>query len=104
FTAIASQLILKPFPTRRSSDLIGHRGIASKNNSASLAFDQVAVVSTISVALHSCAPMFYAESDDVGFARRSQDRDPFVPAELGQDRKSTRLNSSHQIISYAVFC
>src|SRR5258708_11580756 len=23
---------------------------------------------------------------------------------LGQDRKSTRLNSSHQIISYAVFC
>src|SRR5438552_11309293 len=24
--------------------------------------------------------------------------------EAGQDRKSTRLNSSHQIISYAVFC
>src|SRR5258708_26795129 len=24
--------------------------------------------------------------------------------ELDQDRKSTRLNSSHQIISYAVFC
>src|SRR5438552_14813692 len=24
--------------------------------------------------------------------------------ELGLDRKSTRLNSSHQIISYAVFC
>src|SRR5258708_27417857 len=24
--------------------------------------------------------------------------------EVGQDRKSTRLNSSHQIISYAVFC
>src|SRR5207244_12054646 len=24
--------------------------------------------------------------------------------EGGQDRKSTRLNSSHQIISYAVFC
>src|SRR5258708_19379990 len=23
---------------------------------------------------------------------------------LGSDRKSTRLNSSHQIISYAVFC
>src|SRR5258708_20794737 len=25
-------------------------------------------------------------------------------AEFGLDRKSTRLNSSHQIISYAVFC
>src|SRR5258708_21710156 len=26
------------------------------------------------------------------------------PAGVGVDRKSTRLNSSHQIISYAVFC
>src|SRR5258708_26809288 len=27
-----------------------------------------------------------------------------VAERRGQDRKSTRLNSSHQIISYAVFC
>src|SRR5438552_6325478 len=27
-----------------------------------------------------------------------------TPAEDTRDRKSTRLNSSHQIISYAVFC
>src|SRR5207244_9962016 len=27
----------------------------------------------------------------------------FLPG-VGRDRKSTRLNSSHQIISYAVFC
>src|SRR5258708_24029659 len=27
-----------------------------------------------------------------------------LPAAPGVDRKSTRLNSSHQIISYAVFC
>src|SRR5258708_10817722 len=27
-----------------------------------------------------------------------------VDARDGRDRKSTRLNSSHQIISYAVFC
>src|SRR5438552_7945423 len=27
-----------------------------------------------------------------------------APVEPGIDRKSTRLNSSHQIISYAVFC
>src|SRR5438034_6085720 len=25
-------------------------------------------------------------------------------AEVGEDRKSTRLNSSHTVISYAVFC
>src|SRR5258708_29161632 len=31
-------------------------------------------------------------------AARGRERD------LGGDRKSTRLNSSHQIISYAVFC
>src|SRR5258708_17027040 len=27
-----------------------------------------------------------------------------LPGPLRKDRKSTRLNSSHQIISYAVFC
>src|SRR3712207_8421445 len=30
--------------------------------------------------------------------------DPFVGEKLDQDRKSTRLNSSHANISYAVFC
>src|SRR6266496_6137467 len=33
--------------------------------------------------------------------RRAQRRVPWKP---GQDRKSTRLNSSHVEISYAVFC
>src|SRR5258708_30334300 len=28
----------------------------------------------------------------------------FIKKEIKRDRKSTRLNSSHQIISYAVFC
>src|SRR2546429_2360106 len=30
--------------------------------------------------------------------------DPVAPAEYRADRKSTRLNSSHGYISYAVFC
>src|SRR5258708_15763677 len=30
--------------------------------------------------------------------------EPLQQDDTGQDRKSTRLNSSHQIISYAVFC
>src|SRR5438552_5592789 len=42
------------------------------------------------------------------FHRRQQARLPHQPCarvcEEGGDRKSTRLNSSHQIISYAVFC
>src|SRR5260221_8495703 len=29
---------------------------------------------------------------------------PAVPQAIGGDRKSTRLNSSHTVISYAVFC
>src|SRR5258708_23891676 len=37
-----------------------------------------------------------------GHARRRCSRGETEPRE--QDRKSTRLNSSHQIISYAVFC
>src|SRR2546422_1661559 len=33
-----------------------------------------------------------------------RDRWPGVDSESGRDRKSTRLNSSHGYISYAVFC
>src|SRR2546422_5350900 len=29
---------------------------------------------------------------------------PHLPGRVGEDRKSTRLNSSHGYISYAVFC
>src|SRR3989449_7588591 len=32
------------------------------------------------------------------------DRLGMTPADVGRDRKSTRLNSSHGYISYAVFC
>src|SRR5256885_13246768 len=35
---------------------------------------------------------------------RSCRREQTFRAESGQDRKSTRLNSSHLVISYAVFC
>src|SRR5258708_29268956 len=38
---------------------------------------------------------------DSALARRSEGR---LPRKSDRDRKSTRLNSSHQIISYAVFC
>src|SRR5947208_9810488 len=39
-----------------------------------------------------------------GGASRPEDRVGGVLRAAAQDRKSTRLNSSHQIISYAVFC
>src|SRR2546426_3817749 len=37
-------------------------------------------------------------------SRQSRRRDPSCPPGDSADRKSTRLNSSHLVISYAVFC
>src|SRR5688500_19749333 len=37
-------------------------------------------------------------------ARAERDRVQPRPGPAGEDRKSTRLNSSHLVISYAVFC
>src|SRR5258708_31867418 len=45
--------------------------------------------------------------DRPALARQPSAADPRLPYRIGaagRDRKSTRLNSSHQIISYAVFC
>src|SRR2546426_6727736 len=39
-----------------------------------------------------------------GRARGTEPRDPLDTLLHGADRKSTRLNSSHLVISYAVFC
>src|SRR5215211_8488321 len=41
---------------------------------------------------------------DRGARRRSRPRARARPGGRGPDRKSTRLNSSHTVISYAVFC
>src|SRR5437588_8655256 len=43
-----------------------------------------------------------AHLEAVGVAERK--RGQVAPLEVGEDRKSTRLNSSHTVISYAVFC
>src|SRR5256885_4113696 len=48
------------------------------------------------------------EQDGRGRQYRHRDRRESAPGRLyasaGRDRKSTRLNSSHLVISYAVFC
>src|SRR5690242_21178132 len=44
-----------------------------------------------------------AQADHAG-REEMHARSDAVPAEHEQDRKSTRLNSSHMSISYAVFC
>src|SRR5256885_9989942 len=63
-----------------------------------------------------CVPLLYVCMDGEifvhntrakGHLRANVDREPRVCFEIdeaGEDRKSTRLNSSHLVISYAVFC
>src|SRR5207244_13363233 len=86
FSVYDYHLDLHSFPTRRSSDL-RHPNIAGY----------------VMIGL-GC------EVNQVQFIRKDFRLDELKPGESAptfltiQDRKSTRLNSSHQIISYAVFC
>src|SRR5437764_11713555 len=69
-----------------------------------------AEISTLS--LHDALPILAGEGDVPGRrARRAQVQLARVEraqeglgGRIGRDRKSTRLNSSHRCISYAVFC
>src|SRR5688500_19914648 len=81
---------LHSFPTRRSSDLQGL--FAGKNRANGYASTAGKYAATFALASRTYA------SRDPAFARRLRDR------ALAADRKSTRLNSSHLVISYAVFC
>src|SRR5205085_11969358 len=90
---------LLSFPTRRSSDLLaGVSRIASSAGDLVLTDDAFAP-----------APRYRdsAETsiDDARAAQHQPVRRPSAGQALqGRDRKSTRLNSSHSQISYAVFC
>src|SRR5207244_10201450 len=84
------------FPTRRSSDL--HR--------RSIRIEQTALQQLLAGISRASFKMrgVWAERQ---IEPHRTDRSAIADAESGrvnQDRKSTRLNSSHQIISYAVFC
>src|SRR5690349_22438564 len=52
------------------------------------------------LSLHDALPIYA----DHGRDGREQDRADAAYGRVDQDRKSTRLNSSHVEISYAVFC
>src|SRR5437762_10512044 len=88
---LGAPLSLHSFPTRRSSDLGvgGPRVLADARETT--------------VELAACVGC----PDDDAELRRAGDR-PSVYRETlrreRRDRKSTRLNSSHRCISYAVFC
>src|SRR5438552_19190231 len=72
-------------------------------------FNDPATTEIYTLSLHDALPI--CRPDDVPGARARRRRArggagaALRPGDRGRiDRKSTRLNSSHQIISYAVFC
>src|SRR5258708_35613078 len=72
-------------------------------------FNDTATTEIYTLSLHDALPI-YARAPrrgDAALDRGSHARRIFLRRQRGgpqEDRKSTRLNSSHQIISYAVFC
>src|SRR2546429_5194308 len=75
-------------------------------------FNDTATTEIYTLSLHDALPISHGGAVDLHFQRvarrlylRHQARVALLPLlELGLDRKSTRLNSSHGYISYAVFC
>src|SRR2546427_5249525 len=70
-------------------------------------FNDTATTEIYTLSLHDALPIWCREWGTAGADRwqpgyRSRSRSPWT--ESAQDRKSTRLNSSHSQISYAVFC
>src|SRR2546426_8826109 len=63
-----------------------------------------AVAQAIGAVIVPCDDFFAANVSDAEWDRRTPEQRAAVPFRIAQDRKSTRLNSSHLVISYAVFC
>src|SRR5439155_22349382 len=90
---------LYSFPTRRSSDL-------GSRHADELGVLRIGVVDKDGRLGH----LRWSSSAEKSISRRSSPRDRYhskgicPSGSTGGDRKSTRLNSSHVAISYAVFC
>src|SRR5258708_26040723 len=66
-------------------------------------FNDTATTEIYTLSLHDALPILsLGDAEPVGCRQRRRTR--VGHARPRRDRKSTRLNSSHQIISYAVFC
>src|SRR5690606_42050299 len=94
--------VLHPFPTRRSSDLAqssGRRAVAAKRPPDDI--DRRLIN-----ALQGEFPLTETPFADIGAVLGLAEAEVIARLQslLDEDRKSTRLNSSHVKISYAVFC
>src|SRR5258708_12780793 len=64
-------------------------------------FNDTATTEIYTLSLHDALPIYPTAPAPCAPTRTTPGSTRTV---IGKDRKSTRLNSSHQIISYAVFC
>src|SRR5256885_14948425 len=71
-------------------------------------FNDTATTEIYTLSLHDALPICRrrsrARAHDAARRRRRVVDDDRIRSQLRPDRKSTRLNSSHLVISYAVFC
>src|SRR5207244_12712091 len=89
------------FPTRRSSDL----GVAQHYMKCDTDFIRQVKADPSSTSLSEKLKMLLSIAGSVQKGgKHVTDKQIQDARKAGADRKSTRLNSSHQIISYAVFC
>src|SRR5688500_20091028 len=87
--------------TRRSPRLVEALLNGCEVGECQLELDDFAIARGIDGAHHVCHILVLETANDVNDRIRLADvREKLV----AQDRKSTRLNSSHLVISYAVFC
>src|SRR5438094_6195205 len=73
------------------------------SNHAFVFFNDTATTEIYTLSLHDALPIWTTRSP----TQASSSRPPLSITRMlpgGPDRKSTRLNSSHRTISYAVFC
>src|SRR5207253_8774754 len=93
---------LPSYPTRRSSDLTGVGKTELAKALAAALFDTEEAMVRIDMSeyqeRHTVSRLVGAPPGYIGYEEGGQ------LTEAVRDRKSTRLNSSHVAISYAVFC
>src|SRR5699024_12654243 len=97
-----SHRFLHSFPTRRSSDLVTVASTVWNSCSIGLCFVKQTRPFQASLVCNFCSSVRDFASSFLQIPPR--DGHPCLWLTVPTDRKSTRLNSSHVSISYAVFC